>query len=265
MEKRITSLMVGERGSINTGDSTRLCVIAEDILSEIPGKSAHIDDIAIIAVQKDRTLGLPADEFKRKLNSALAANVKRKTGATFSRVSYKKAGRNVNKKGWYRLKSRVPYSSPVAPPELPDNLYMGRFGEFAVISELLYWGMNVSQMIVDRGIDLVAEKNNKYFYLQVKATLENDNTWRYAIRRASFDLNHSYMLYYVFVLRSAKEIKNTFVIIPSTHIDALIKNGSLRGDSTSLSLKISTPDKGKKWNLNDVDCSIYVNAFAQLS
>jgi len=239
-------------------------MIAEDILQETPGRSAHVDDIAAQAIAKNMNLGLTQEEFKQKVNNALAAESKRK-GALFSKVNYKKAGRTVAKRGWYRIKS-VPSSRTVAalPPVQTNSIYFGKFGEYAVISELLYWGFNASPMIVDQGIDVVAEKDNKYFYLQVKAACENDGAWKFAIKRTSFDANHSSMMYYIFVLRSATETRNTYVVVPSTHIDTLLKSRSIKGDSSALSIRITRDAKAKSWRFNNTDCSMFVNAFNQL-
>lgn len=119
-------------------------------------------------------------------------------------------------------------------------------------------------MIVDRGVDLVAEKNEKYFYIQVKAAYENDSAWKFTIKRSSFDVNHSSAMYYIFVLRSASGSGNTFVVVPSTHIDTLIKGRSIKGDSSTLSIKISSSAKGREWRLNNTWCEMFVNAFNQL-
>lgn len=71
-------------------------------------------------------------------------------------------------------------------------------------------------------------------------------------------------MYYIFVLRAEKEIKNTYVILPSTYIDTLVKGNSIKGDTSALSIKIATQDKGKTWRLNNTECSMFVNAFGQL-
>lgn len=253
---------VGSQQSLSR--AAKLCLVAEDILQETSGRAAHIDDITKAAVDKNMNLGLSAEEFKSKLSGALAAEVKRKRGSIFSRVTYKKAGVLVSKKGWYKLRQITSTTVIHAPPVQADNIYFGKFGEYAVISELLYWGFNASPMIVDQGIDLVAEKGSKYFYIQVKASYERESAWRFTIKKTSFQANHSGSTYYVFVLRAATEIKNTFVVVPSSHIDTLVKSNSIKGDSGAMSIKISSADKGKVWRLNNTECSMFVGAFGQL-
>lgn len=245
--------------------AAKLCMVAEDILQGMPGRAGHLDAIVELAVEQNMNLGLSADDLKQKISGALAADVKRK-GTVFAKVTYKKAGKTVGKKGWYKIKavSSMRLGAALAPPVQADSIYFGKFGEYAVISELLYWGFNASPMTVDRGVDVVAEKNNKYFYIQVKAGYESDYSWKFTIKRSSYDANHSSMMNYIFVLRSSAEAKNTFIVIPSTHIDTLIKSKSIKSESSALSLRISSIDKGKSWRLNNTDCSMFVNAFGQL-
>lgn len=244
--------------------SASICMVAEDILQELPGRAAHIDDIARIAMERNRNLDMALEAFKAAVSRTLAAEIKKKRGSLFQRVTHKRGGKTVNKSGWYKLRSVVGTAVSVIPPAQTDSLYFGKYGEYAVISELLYRGFNVSPMIVDRGIDLVAEKGGQYFYIQVKASLEVDASWKFAVKRASFDANHSGKMHYIFVLRSATEIKSTFFVVPSTHIDTLIKGHSIKGDASALSIKIASTDKGKSWRLNNTECAMFLNAFNQL-
>lgn len=51
---------------------------------------------------------------------------------------------------------------------ITDKAFLAKGGEYAVASELMFREFNVSIMVVDKGVDLVVEKNNKYFNIQVK-------------------------------------------------------------------------------------------------
>ena len=46
--------------------------------------------------------------------------------------------------------------------------YIGKAGEHAVLSELLFLGYNAALMSVDVGVDIVATKNNEIYNIQVK-------------------------------------------------------------------------------------------------
>lgn len=226
--------------------------IAETILGEIPGKQAHIDEIVECAISSNRNLGMNADDFRLKLMSALASAVKKKD-ATLAKV----VGKNGNpkkgpfKKGYYRVKRVVSGPSDQLPLPMPvDRSFLGKAGEYAVMSELLFYGFNVSLMAVDKGIDIVAESGGIYFHLQVKTATEQDGAWRFSIKTSSFDANHKGNTYYVFVLRAAAS--NMYIVLPSTHIDTQRKLGRIKGDD-ALSISISSPDKGKTWMLNRQD------------
>lgn len=51
-----------------------------------------------------------------------------------------------------------------------DTNYIGKSGEFAVLSELVARGYNANIMTIDEGIDIVASKDNIFYYIQVKTT-----------------------------------------------------------------------------------------------
>lgn len=119
------------------------------------------------------------------------------------------------------------------------------------MSELLFWEYNVSSMIVDDGIDIVASKENKFFYIQVKTSSCQDGIWRFSISRSSFDRYHSGTVYYVFVLR--KQMSNQFIIIPSTQLNFYIKSDIISDNSKTISVNITYDDKRKIYLLNNTE------------
>ena len=68
-------------------------------------------------------------------------------------------------KGYYSKRKRK-----LHPIDVPMQIseYTGRGGECAVMSELLFHSYNVNRMMIDEGVDLVAVKDNIYYYIQVK-------------------------------------------------------------------------------------------------
>lgn len=237
---------------------------AYDIMQAMPGKQGHVNEIADIAASQNKNMAMTKEDFAAKLSSALAAHVKRE-GALFARVAGKKdeKGKPVSyKKGIYRLRQvRTPKIEVVPLPITVEPSFLGKAGEMAVMSELLFWGFNPSLMTVDNGIDIVASKNNAYYHLQVKTSSPRaDGKFGFTIRTAAFDANHSNSTFYVFVMRNGSS--NTFVVIPSSHLLLLRKHGTIKDSETSLSILIAVEDKGKTFKLNGKEnVGLFVNGF----
>ena len=245
-----------------TGKLTPILETAKEILKPTGLKGMHVDDIAEIAVSQNKNMGLLKEDFSRRLQAALASNLKLKTQKpSFTRVEGAKKG--VFKKGWYRAKieKQLPVAATIEVPET-DRAFLGKAGEMAVMSELLFWGYNASSMLVDSGIDVVASKSGKYFHLQVKTSSDNDGRFNFSIKQNSFQSNHNSSMFYIFVLR--RKVNSEFVIIPSTYIHALIAGGKINPGPT-LSITITVDEKRHKYMLNGtVDVGIYVGNFGGL-
>lgn len=231
--------------------------VAKDILKPAGLKGMHVNAIAEIAVRENKNMSLPAEELSRKLQAALAANLKlKRQRPSFARVEGRKKGQF--KRGWYRVKieKTAPVIAQIEPPQT-DKAFTGKAGEFAVMSELLFWGYNASVMSVDDGIDVVASKDNKYFHIQVKTASEQDGgRFAFSIKQTSFKEHHSSSMFYVFVLR--RGLGNEFVIIPSSYLQALISGGRITLAPT-LSITITVERNGAKYLLNgSTDVSMYV-------
>lgn len=148
----------------SNGELSPVLQSAKDILAQ-GKKEMHVNDIAASAVASHKNLGLSVEAFATKLSSALAANLK--TQKPIFAKPLNKQGRP--QRGVYRLKqSHTPSLIPKEGPPPTNNLFLGKAGEYAVMSELLFWGYNVSLMAVDQGIDLVTSKNGRYHHIQVK-------------------------------------------------------------------------------------------------
>ncbi len=247
-------------------DLTPILEVAFTILSEMKGKQGHVNDIAEQAVKRNLNLGLNQEELKNKLSSSLSSNIKRKN-SIFSKVVSKKdsKGKPISyKRGVYRLK-RIKQPKAVtiniAPPV--DNAFLGKAGEMAVMSELLFWGFNASLMVVDKGIDIIASKDNKFYHLQVKTSQQKANErFGFTISTKSFDNNHSGNTYYIFVLR--KPPQTIFAVIPSSHIITLRNRNIIKGID-NLSVSISILDNGRKYLLNSKDdITTFINNFGQI-
>lgn len=245
--------------------STKLTPIletAKEILKPAGLKGMHVDEIAQTAVSQNKNMGLSLADFSKKLQTSLASNLNLKSQKpSFARVEGKKKGQY--RRGWYRVKveRQLPVVATIEVPDT-DRAYLGKAGEMAVMSELLFWGYNASAMLVDSGIDIVASKAGKYFHLQVKTSTDNEGRFYFSIKQSSFQSNHNSSTFYIFVLR--RKVNSEFIIIPSTYMQALIAGGKI-AQGASLSITITVDEKRHKYVLNGtVDIGIYVGNFGGL-
>ena len=238
-----------------------------EVLAEMPKREAHLDAIATKAVELNKSLGLSVDAFSKKAGAALAASVKRK-GSPFARVAGKKdlLGKPVaNKRGMYRLKQvRVAQAGKEHEPPAVDTLFVGKAGELAVMSELLFWGFNASLMAVDQGIDIVASKNGHYFHIQVKtSTPRADGRFYFSIKRSAFEANLRGSTYYVFLMRTKSG--NTFAVLPSAYLDIQRRAGGIKDSENGLSITIVPDAKGKTFTMNGKhSVDLFINNFGQI-
>lgn len=240
---------------------TPILLIAYDILNSTKSPM-HVNEISSIAVKSNKNMGMSEEELAVKLSSSLSQHLRTKS-PIFAKIANKNGSL---KRGIYRLKKQIVKTQKLPAPkfeELSTN-YTGKAGEYAVMSELLFWGFNVSLMAVDEGIDVIATKDNKYFHIQVKATTEktDSTSFNFTIKRDVFETNNNSTTFYVLVLRSKQHTE--YIVLPSTEIDRLLKLGRVIGN-TSISLRIIYDSKSKKYLLNSKeDLSPYRNAFNQI-
>lgn len=239
---------------------TDILEVAKEVLKPAGLKGMHVNAIAEEAARHNKTNTLSVEEFAKRLQVALAGNLKLRTRKpSFAKVEGKKKG--VFKKGWYRVKvERTPTAAAQIEPPQTDKAFTGKAGEYAVMSELLFWEFNASVMAVDDGIDVVASKDNKYFHVQVKTAAEQDGgRFTFTIKHSSFKEHDSATMFYVFVLR--RGLRNEYIIIPSGLIRNLISTSRIT-QSQILSVTIAVDTKGVKYTLNGTtDVSPYFGNF----
>ena len=257
--KANTSQTNNERRPNMQTDTEKIIAIASQILSANKA-GLHVDEIANEAVLKNTNMGLDANSLASKLSQVLSINVNSKT-PIFTRVLNKD---KTKKRGYYKLRmTRLPTVSAVSDTPTVDTSYFGKAGEYAVLSELLFWGYNVSSMAVDQGVDLVASKNGKYFHFQVKTATPQSQPngvfkYQFSVKEKIFSSNHDSTMWYVFVLR--KTFGNDYVVIPSTELQTQRNRGNITGQD--FSIKITIEDKGRKYLMSgNVDINAFVNKF----
>lgn len=238
----------------------------KEILAPAGLKGMHVQEIAEVAVSQNKNHGLTVEQFKKKIQIALLANLKLKTARpSFACVKWDKGARKGKpRQGWYRVKVErlVPIEETIPVPQVAKG-FTGRGGEYAVMSELLFWGYNASIMSVDDGIDIVASKGNKFFHIQVKTcTVQTNGKFTFSISRNPFKRYNAANVFYVLVLRHAT--RNEFIIIPSRQLQYFLDAGYI-SDGVTLSLSIAADARGAKFTLNGkADVTPFYGKFGEI-
>lgn len=110
----------------------------------------------------------------------------------------------------------------------PTTQYIGKWWELAVSSELLFKWFNTSIPNVDDGIDIIATKNNQFYYFQVKSITkpqENIHNFPFRVKCSSFDRWNNNSVYYVFVVRHKynDSIANDYLIVHNNILSFMIQ------------------------------------------
>lgn len=142
-------------------------------------------------------------------------------------------------KATYGLRDYSDPPPPAPPPEAshtgertdkrrkgPD--FVGPGGELLVQSELLFRQYEVSKPVPDIGVDIVARKNGKTFYIQVKTRHLAEGSYSYDIKKQSFERTPMQGTYYVFVMRNPGTGTTDFIVLPRADMAAMIKQGDIR-------------------------------------
>ena len=96
-------------------------------------------------------------------------------------------------------------------------------------------------MAVDDGADIVAIKNGKTYYIQVKTVKIINRNFQIRINENSFSRYSSNDCYYIFVTRGAHET-NSFLIFTADDIKRFLKIGSIRSSSGAINISFSQVD-----------------------
>jgi hypothetical protein len=227
--------------------------------------AAHVNDIALMLVERFPNTPISLDVLPNKISGVLAADCKKKgNNASFAKIKNKTGG---FKRGYYRLKKKpVVKPKPTVSPHVSTQ-YTGKAGESAVISELMFYGYNASAMMVDDGIDVIAGKNNKFFYIQVKTSNPSDSgNFGFTIKKSSFTAKDSFQTFYIFVIRDKDDCRyfNDYLILPSSQVRQLVEVGIIK-EAASLSIRIHKDKRGRYILNAKQDVTISVNTFSQLA
>ncbi len=195
-------------------------------------KGLHISDIAeeLLRIEDEN---ISKEELINKISAILSSDIRRyKKKSKFTKIKNKKGG---NKKGWYKIKIKrktvkekaIKDIQPGLKIETPSisSLYTGKAGEYAVLSELLFNEFNASLMSVDEGIDIIASKKKKFFYIQVKTANNRNGSFYSTVSRGQFDKFIDDNPFYIFVLRYSHndKIRSGFIVFQNSDIERFIE------------------------------------------
>lgn len=270
-----------------------LRLFIEGVLSKKENKSGlHVKKISEF-VMKELSGGLfpegvsmSLEEVTTKINGILAADVKKKSGSHYLKVKNQKTGKD--KKGYYRIKpTTIVIPSPGEPkistppkvkiiPQDPQLLaaiiphaFTGKAGECAVISELLFRRYNANLMMVDDGIDIVASRNNVFYYIQVKTTTITEKDKIYTnIKKERFETLIFAQLRYIIVARCfmAGIETNLYFLFNNSDMLRLVAQGYINEGEENYNIKIRLDkSKGNRPYLyhdnKETDINFHMNRF----
>ena len=141
-----------------------------------------------------------------------------------------------------------------------DSGFIAKGGEFLVCSELLFREFNASIMSVDKGIDIIATKNNKLFSIQVKTANANEyNTYNFDVRKVSFEREYAGNTFYVFVLKA--KIKTDFIILPLSEMEKKVTQKAIHDVKSHEKYRVKIDVRHDKIYLGnrDHEMSYYLN------
>lgn len=128
---------------------------------------------------------------------------------------------------------KVLINPPVTEIQLSSQekrFFNGKAAEYLLISELLFRGYNAQTLPVDEGLDVFAVKGNALYLFQVKHTKYKNASESGPVHLtiSSFDRNKGHNVFYILVLSRREPSVRSFLILPYTKVDELIRNGVMK-------------------------------------
>ncbi len=235
-------------------------------------KEMHVRDIAKIAIEYRMTDEVDFEVLKKKISSVLNRESKKKK-SNFLKVKNRKTKKE--KRGFYKIKIKPPVTPKPPGTTPPSNIglktsVIGTAGEYAVVSELLFNGFNANVMIIDDGIDIIASKDNRHFFIQVKTTMRiNKGRVNFPkIQAKSFDRYNLSGAFYVFVFRyhdKSNAPRCDYFVFSASDIESFRHQGILSNDA-DINLKVLY-DRGRVYAYNHdnrIDVSYSLNDFSRI-
>lgn len=233
-----------------------------ELAKAFEGKSFAVKDILNAYIEQKGLFETLSEDAEKNLFGQISRKINHDIKQNRSKGLFKYGKNNKGKtvKTLYSLvKRRV--LEPTPPPPGPgtgaidvepcpesSSMYIGKAGEYAVMSELLLRGYNANEMTVDDGIDVIASKNNVVYYIQVKTSVLQPNmTVKVpAIKKRSYDHYIEANMRYIICIRLAPGQdgieKKTYVVFTNKDINDLRFFHCLRETSEEIYLKLKFDD-----------------------
>lgn len=157
------------------------------------------------------------------------------------------------------------------PTGIPDSNYTGKGGECLVMGELLFNGYNVNNMMVDEGIDIVASKDNVFYYIQVKTrNVTQANKFLFQVKWERYNNFIGTQMRYILVARCliGGQQRTVFFMFTNNDINRLLFDHCIpqpQNKQSYLSIKIEYDNRTGKAYMYDgrfrTDVSFNMNNF----
>lgn len=225
-----------------------------ELAKEFEGKSFSVKDILIAYTERKTMFETISEEAERSLMGQISRKINHdiKQNGSKGLFKYGKNGKGKTVKTLYALvKKRVLDPTPPVPggeDKTRNKTYIGKAGEYAVMSELLIREYNANEMTVDDGIDVIASKNNVVYYIQVKTSVLQQNMTVIvpAIKKRSYDHYIESNMRYIICVRLAAGpdgIENkAYVVFTNKDISDLRYFRCLRETQDEIFLKLKFQD-----------------------
>ena len=181
--------------------------------------------------------------FSKKIGKRPTVFDIRRDGKYSEVIFNKRFGRNGIQKA-YELAKNETKMQPIKEDKeilikdfLNKPLFWGRAGETYIVAELMYRGYNASLLPVDLGVDVIAIKESKTFYFQVKnVSFDKVSSRTIPITTSSFSKNQSSNMFYVFVLQHGQ--RKNILFLPYQKMHELINKKLIVFDKDSKDFSI---------------------------
>lgn len=236
--------------------------IGYQILKEA-GKPLHYKEITKIALERGwlKTAGKTPEatmnaQLVVDINSKGALSNFKKVGPSIFAINDKKVEIGEESKS-----DRIVEELELEEEKEVEGGYIGKAGEHAVITELLFRGYNAALMSVDVGVDIVATKGNETFNIQVKTRniSKRHDAFYFNIRIVSFERHNAGRTFYIFILRKDKRLD--YLILPLHQVEKSIEEEFIHIVGKGKLYRITIKKRNNKVYLGrkENDVSYYLN------
>ena len=236
--------------------------IAYQILKEA-GKPLHSKEITKIALERG-LLKTAGKTPMATMNAQLVVDINSKGELS----DFKKSGPSIfalnDKKveiGEDSKPDRIIEELELEEEKEVEGGYIGKAGEHAVLSELLFLGYNAALMSVDVGVDIVATKNNEIYNIQVKTRniSKRHDAFHFNLRIVSFERHNAGRTFYVFVLRESGKLD--YLVLPLHQVEKSIEEEFIHvvGKGKLYRITIKRRDDKVYLGRKENDVSYYLN------